>query len=136
MKLKEYVDIYGAFFASDMELIRDYILRENLELEAIQMIGELAREKAQKDTHLLEMIKGNVAMLAMNNYRNWYSDEFADLLQRASFAIALGEDITARKELWEELKETVPKHELRKGGLIWRELHEILSKNNIKFNGE
>lgn len=135
MKLKEFVIAYGDMYDNDISLIKDFFIRCNLETEAIGMISELAYRKAQKDTNVLSVIKGNVSMLSMNNYRDYYPKEFADLLQKASLSMAIGEDITKHKSLWEELKENVPKYSLKQG-LMWRDLYDLLAQNNIHFKGE
>lgn len=135
MKLKEFVLAFGDMYENDITLIKDFLTQNNLETEAIGMISKLAYEKSYKDSHSLEVMKGNVTMLSMNNYRDYYPKEFADLLQKASLAMAIGEDITTYKGLWEELKASVPQHSL-KYGLMWKDLHELLTKNNIYFKGE
>lgn len=134
MTIKEFATAYGGLYDNDISLIRDFFVQNNLETEAISMISTLAYQKSQKDTHTLELIKGNVAVLAMNNYRDSYPKDFANLLQRASFEIAIGVDIT-KTCLWEELKESVPKHTLKQCS-VWRDLHELLTKNNVYFKGE
>lgn len=135
MKLKEFVIAFGDMYSNDISLIQDYLIKSNLEIEAIDMISKLTYQKAQKDTRLLEIVKGNVSMLSMNSYRDYYPKEFADLLQKASLEMAIGEDITKHKALWEDLKEKVPQHTLKQG-LMWRPLYDLLHQNNIYFKGE
>lgn len=135
MKLKEFVIAYGDMYDNDISLIKNFLIKCNLETEAIGMISELAYKKAQKDTNTLSVIKGNVTMLSMNNYRDYYPKDFADLLQKASLAMAIGEDITKHKSLWEALKENVPQHSLKQG-LMWRDLYDLLTQNDIYFKGE
>lgn len=135
MKLKEFVIAYGDMYDNDISLIKDFFIKCNLETEAIGMISELAYSKAHKDTNALSIIKGNVNMLSMNNYRDYYPKEFADLLQKASLSMAIGEDITKQKSLWEALKENVPKYSLKQD-LMWKDLYDLLSENNIHFKGE
>ncbi len=135
MTLKEFVIAFDGLYHNDIALIEDFFIKNNLETEALGMISKLAYKKAQKDTHTLETVKFNVSMLALNSYRDYYPKDFADLLQRASFKVAIGEDIT-KTDLWEKLKENVPKHTLKKNGLMWRDLYELLTKNDIYFKGE
>lgn len=135
MTIKEFAIMYDGIYENDIALIEAYICQSGQEIEAISMIGNLAKNKAERDTNLLNTIRGNVCMLSLNSYRDYYPKKFADLLQQASFLLAIGIDITKSERLWERLKEEVPKHELKKG-LMWRDLHELLRGNNIFFMGE
>lgn len=131
--LKEYVKQYGGFI-DDLSIIKQFIIGNGIEEEAIKMLAELSDHKMELLKHRLDVIKGNVAMLSMNSYRDYYEKDFADLLQQASFFVGMGEDIM-QSTIWQKLKEEVPKHKLQKG-LLWRDLHELLTKNGIKFKGE
>ncbi len=130
--LKEYVEQYGGFI-DDLGIIKQFIIGNGLEEEAIKMLAELSEIKINSLKQGMYAFRGNVQMLSMNNYRDFYEKDFADLLQKASFFVAIGQDIK-QYEFWEKLKEEVPKHKINL--LLWNDLHELLTKNGIKFKGE
>lgn len=132
-RLRDCVLQYDSFM-DDLSIIKQFIIENELEEEAVKMLAELSEIKIHSLKQNMYVLKGNVAMLSMNSYRDYYEKDFADLLQQASFFVGMGEDIM-QSTIWQKLKEEVPKHKLQKG-LLWNDLHEILTKNGIKFKGE
>lgn len=135
MRLKEFLEQYGDFVGDDITLIQKFIQHNGLELEAITMLANIAHAKTSLDKLNLDKIRGNVSLLSYNDYRDFYPKDIADKFRRASYDLAIGEDVT-KMGYWDWFVENVPKIKLVKGGLLWRDLYELLRKNGLYFLGE
>ena len=134
MRLKDFIEANECFFNDDMALIKAFIIENQRELDAIQMIGALAASKAETDTRRLAMTESHVLMLSMNSYRDFYPQQLADLLTKASYLVAIGMDITKYPGVMDELRKQVPMHD--RADLLYRNLHEVLKSNGIYFRDE
>ena len=133
MKLIKYVETYSGML-DDMQIIKRFFIENDLESEAVAMLSDISESKILKLRDELYFLRGNIEMFSMNTYAKFYPRELADVLERATLRIFLGEDISKDEAIMGELRKAVPKHKIN--GLLRAELHEILIKNGIYFKGE
>ena len=133
MRLFNYAKCYSGFL-DDMEIIKRFLVENNLEKEAISMISYLSESKIDKQQQEIDRIKSRVHEMSVCSYAAVYEPKLADLLQRANVLLSIDYDISPKSKLMKDLREEVPKHKI--GLYLNIDLHEFLKSNGIYFKGE
>lgn len=133
MRLIDYVNWYSGSL-DDMEIIKRFLVENDLEGEAISMISYLSESKIDKQRREIDRIKSRVHEMSICSYVAVYEPKLADLLQRANVLLSIDYDITRSVNLMKDLREEVPKHKI--SFYLNKDLHEFLRKNGIYFKGE
>ena len=133
--LRELVNMQTLTGESDFEIIYDWFIENDKELEGITLMEKLARGKAEKLGNELGRIKGHLSMY--NGTYNLYEEfgpEIGGKLDHIIVLHILGFDIEKDyPQYWEWLKETIPT--LKCPLIFWRDFNDWLGSKGIYFKG-
>ena len=133
ISLEEALKIYKSFGASDMDIIKQYFTQNDLECEAIALIGELVKTKVEKDEFQIRNMSYAVAMPTPISYlTSEYAGCEADLLNRITLSAQILGRIPAK--LLKEASKIVPK--LMKPDCFYQDAITMLGINGINFKND
>ncbi len=94
--------------ADDLQIIKQYFIVNNLEIEGISIIDDLIKSKAQKDEHKLSNMKYAVLMPTPIGYlTSKYAGSEVDLLNRITLHAQINGKLP--KKLLNEARKIIPK---------------------------
>lgn len=135
MRLIDFCNFYSGLL-DDMEIIKKFLVENNLESEAISMIPMLAEAKIEKQRRENDRVKEKVHEMSICTYAAFYEPTLADLLQRVNLRLSIDEGnfLTPDSNIMKALREEVLKHELNV--YMNREVLNFLHDNGIYFKDE
>ena len=133
--LRELVNMQTLTGESDFEIIYDWFIENDKELEGITLMEKLATNKANRLANEIDRIKGNMSMYAGTDILfKEYKPEIASKLNHIIVLYILGLDIGQYyPQHIEWLKETIPTLECPT--VFWRDFYEWLKSKGIYFKG-
>lgn len=134
--LKELIAYQTLSGKQDIEIIFDWFVENNMEIEGISLMEKLATNKAIRLSNEIDRIKSNMSMYAGTDilFRE-YKSEIASKLNHIIVLYILDIDIEQyypQHIKW--LKETIPT--LKCPSVFWRDFYEWLKSKGIYFKGE
>lgn len=125
--------MYKGFLMTDMQMIREYFIQNNIELEGIDLIDELVKSKARKDEWRIMNMQNAVLMPAQIGYfTSKYAGAEADLLNRITLNVQINGKIP--DNLLKQASKIVPK--LMKPEYFWNDAIVLLGLNGIYFKND
>lgn len=133
--LRELVNMQTLTGEADFEIIYDWFIENDKELEGITLMEKLATNKANRLANEIDRIKGNMSMYAGTDILfKEYKPEIASKLNHIIILYILGLDIEQYyPQHIEWLKETIPTLECPT--VFWRDFYEWLKSKGIYFKG-
>lgn len=134
--LKELIAYQTLSGKQDIEIIFDWFVENNMEIEGISLMEKLATNKAIRLSNEIGRIKSNMSMYAGTDilFRE-YKSEIASKLNHIIVLYILDIDIEQyypQHIKW--LKETIPT--LKCPSVFWRDFYEWLKSKGIYFKEE
>ena len=134
--LKELVAMQTFTGKSDLDIIQDWFVENEMESEGIDLMNRLAKIKIDKQSFELGKLKGSLSMYGGTDvlYKE-FGNKIGGKLDKIIILFILGYDI--EKEYvghFEWLKETIPTLKCPK--IFWREFYDWLASKGIYFLGE
>lgn len=131
--LKELVSIQDMMGMSDIEVIYNWFVENEKELDGITLMEKLSRIKAEKLSNELGRIKGNLSMYSgTSTLYKAFGNKIGSRLNHIIILYILGFDIKKDyPQYFEWLKETIPT--LKCPAVFWRDFDDWLGSEGIYF---
>lgn len=117
---------------TDIEIIKQYFIDNNMETQAIDLMRELSVERLRKVEHENAVIKGNVLMFIPTHQTTTWSKQLQSAVERATLYTMIHEELP--ESLLQYLAQEIPKYELPK--LFYLDLYTKLKEKGIYFKGD
>lgn len=134
--LRELIAYQGLSGKTDIEIIYDWFIENNMEIDGLTLITQLAKTKANKLDNELNKIRADMSMYAGADilYKT-YKNDIASKLNLIIIRFILGFDIEKDyPQDMEWLKENIPN--LKLPPIFWKKFLEWLESKGIYFKGE
>lgn len=130
--LKEYTDWQKVTGMSDMEIITQYFIDNDMEEEAMELSHNLAKAKIEKMKHRQRIVKEWTYTIPSEYLYNKYSLDIASRLHRIELDYIVNGEVTGARLEW--AKENIPNIKLP--DVYFFPCIDWLEKQGIKFKGE
>ena len=127
--LKEYTDYQKFTGMSDMEIITQYFIDNDMEEEAMELSHNLAKAKIEKLKHRNNIIKTWAYTIPSEYLYNKYSVEVASRLHRIELDYIVNGEVTKGRLEW--AKENLPN--IKEPDVYFQPCIEWLAEHGIKF---
>ena len=128
-QLKDYIEIQKFTDMSDMEIITQYFIDNDMEEEAMELSHNLAKAKIEKMKHRNNIIKTWVYTIPSEYLYQKYSVEIASILHRIELDYIVNGEVTSGRLEW--AKENLPN--IKEPDVYFQPCVEWLEKHGIKF---
>lgn len=127
--LKDYIDMQKFFGMSDMEVITQYFIDNDMEEEAMELYHNLAKAKIDKMKHRRNIIKTWAYTIPSEYLYNKYSLDVASRLHRIELDYIVNGEVTNGRLEW--AKEHLPN--IKEPDVYFQPCIEWLAERGIKF---
>lgn len=128
-QLKEYTDIQKFTGMSDMEIITQYFIDNNMEEEAMELSHNLAKAKIEKMKHRNNIIKAWTYTIPSEYLYQKYPVEIASTLHRIELDYIVNGEVTNGRLEW--AKENLPN--IKEPDVYFQPCIKWLAEHGIKF---
>ena len=128
-QLKEYIDLQKFTGMSDMEIITQYFIDNDIEEEAMEISHNLAKAKIEKMRHRQDIVKTWAYTIPSEYLYKKYSLEVASRLHRIELDYIVNGEVTNGRLEW--AKENLPN--IKEPEVYFQPCIEWLEEQGIKF---
>ena len=128
-QLRDYIEIQKFFGMSDMEVITQYFIDNDMEEEAMELSHNLAKSKIEKMKHRLDIIENWAYAIPSEYLYKKYSVEVATRLHRIELDYIVNGEVTGNRLEW--ARENIPNIKLPE--VYFFPCVDWLAEQGIKF---